>query len=90
MKNVEKYAMSDIDDQILFSIDCIAALFWDYSDDDVHYLRNSSKNIDYVWKAYIDISDDTYKALWKAWLSKFNTDSKRIISEYAILKYNET
>ena len=75
-------------DHTIRSIDCIAMLFWNHSDADIHYLRKSSANIDHVWRAYIDSADHTYKALWKAWIDKFTNESKRIIANYAVMKFS--
>lgn len=75
----------------LLAIECINALFWDYTRDDIQTLRGQYKDFDYVWDIYINNKGDeeAFDILWECWMTKLNVATKHGLIEYALDKYGE-
>ncbi|KAA9341168.1 hypothetical protein [Larkinella humicola] len=75
----------------LLAIECVNALFWNYTNTDIHVLRVQYKDFDYIWDTYIsDLSgQDSFNMLWECWMTKMNVETKAGIIEYALEKYGD-
>ncbi len=75
----------------LLAIECVNALFWDYTRDDINTLKSSYPDFAHVWTHYIEdkSGEDAFNELWKCWMIKFNVATKNGIVAYALEKYAE-
>lgn len=78
--------MTTADEQLL-SIECVSLLFWNYTSDDIAYLRRQSRDFDYVWDTYLDPVAQTYGQLWDFWQVKFSYATKRLLIGYALSRF---
>lgn len=78
----------------LIAINCVAQLFWDYTDSDIKTLRAKSTDFDYVWGHYVvnpdeELYPNTYTLLWVLWFNKFSSDTKQLIADYAHERFGQ-
>lgn len=75
----------------IITIDCVNALFWDYSSDDIQSLKVASRDFDHVWTYYIEGKggEEAFNALWNCWMLKFNVETKNLVIAYALNKYED-
>ncbi|WP_157627064.1 hypothetical protein [Spirosoma luteum] len=75
----------------LLAIDCVNALFWNYTREDIQQLRERHRGFAHVWEHYIDhlSGQESFNALWECWMIKFNVTTKNGIVAYALDKYAE-
>ena len=73
----------------LLAIDCVNALFWNYTSDDINALKADHRDFAYVWEEYIEdkSGEDAFNSLWECWITKFNVATKNGIVAYALGKY---
>lgn len=77
-------------DQIL-AIECVNALFWNYTREDIDHLKEQHRDFAHVWDSYIDhLSDqDAFNMLWECWMLKFNVETKNGLIGYALNTYSQ-
>ncbi|MGM9508831.1 hypothetical protein ACS5NO_13935 [Larkinella sp. GY13] len=75
----------------LLAIECVNALFWNYTGDDIRELKTRHRDFAHVWTHYIeDLSgQESFNMLWECWMIKFNVETKNGIVAYALEKYSE-
>ena len=78
----------------LIAIECVVLLFWNYTSEDIDYLRAKSRDFDYVWKTYVEHCDEkeypnTYMLLWELWMQKFSFETKALLIEYATARFSD-
>lgn len=73
----------------LLAIECVNALFWNYTSDDITRLKSEHKDFAHVWIYYIEgqSGEDAFNTLWNCWMTKFNVATKNGIVAYALNKY---
>ncbi|XAZ82011.1 hypothetical protein A6C57_27835 (plasmid) [Fibrella sp. ES10-3-2-2] len=76
-------------DQELIAIDCLNALFWNYSRDDINALKSGSSAFAYVWDTYIadKQGEKSFNELWHCWMVKFNLTTKTLLLDHALARY---
>lgn len=77
-------------DQIL-AIECLNALFWNYTRADIGLLREQHADFAHVWDYYIEdkSGQEAFNALWDCWMTKFNVATKNGLIRYALEKYED-
>lgn len=75
----------------LLSIECLTALFWNYTREDIRVLKEQYSDFAYIWDTYIDhlSGQESFNALWECWMTKFNVATKHGLIEYALDRYGE-
>lgn len=73
----------------LLAIECVNALFWNYTREDIQLLKEQHRDFTYVWEHYIAhlSGQDAFNALWECWMTKFNVATKNGIVDYALKRY---
>lgn len=81
---------SAISDPVLI-VDCLTRLFWDFTSEDVQYLRSQHHELDHVWKTYIEplSGEATFNELWRCWMLKLGADSKQVLIDHALNRFGE-
>lgn len=74
----------------LIAIDCVAQLFWDYTDEDIQTLKLDSY-FRRVWDSYVEGKggQEAYQALWECWMDKFSPEAKQIVIDYAVSRFGQ-
>lgn len=75
----------------LLAIECVNALFWNYTRDDINTLKSEYKDFAYVWTHYVEdkSGQEAFDALWDCWMTKFNVATKNGIIHFSLAKYAE-
>jgi hypothetical protein len=75
----------------MLAVECLNALFWNYTRDDIDALKAQSRDFAYIWETYLtDLSgQDSFNALWECWMLKFTIETKNGLIDYALAKYGE-
>ena len=75
--------------QELPAVDCLNALFWNYTRTDIQRLQSRSSDFSYVWDTYLadKSGEDAFNEFWRCWMVKFSLDTKAIILDYALATY---
>ena len=73
----------------LLAIDCVNALFWNYTSDDINLLKERHHDFAHIWEHYIAhlSGQESFNRLWECWIVKFNVATKNGIVDYALSKY---
>ena len=75
----------------LLAIECVNALFWNYTRDDINTLKERHRDFAHVWEHYIAhlSGQESFNMLWECWMIKFNLATKNGIVDYALSKYED-
>lgn len=73
----------------MLAIECVNALFWNYTRNDIQHLKTHHRDFAHVWDTYIDhlSGQDAFNMLWECWMVKFNLETKNGLISYALEKY---
>lgn len=75
----------------LLAIECVNALFWNYTREDIRILKEQHPDFAYVWDRYIAhlSGQESFNALWEYWMTKFSVTTKNGLIDYALERYGE-
>ncbi len=73
----------------MLAIECINALFWNYTRHDIEQLKERHRDFAYVWDTYVadKSGQEAFNMLWECWMVKFTIDTKNGLIGYALDKY---
>ena len=73
----------------LLAIECLNALFWNYTREDIQLLKEQHRDFAHVWEHYIAhlSGQESFNALWECWMLKFNVETKNGLIGYALDQY---